>query len=346
MFMMSSGGLTAAELFRGKDAILSGPAGGVVGMAETGRAAGFDQLIGFDMGGTSTDVSHFAGEYERAFETEVAGVRMRAPMMLIHTVAAGGGSILHFDGARFRVGPDSAGANPGPKCYRRGGPLAVTDANVMVGKLIPDFFPKIFGPQQNQPLDADAVRDAFAALAKEIGDGRSAEQVADGFIKIAVENMANAIKKISVQRGYDVTRYALNCFGGAGGQHACLVADALGMTSVLIHPLSSLLSAYGMGLADIRSVRQQAIEEPFGDKARATLDKRGAQAGRRDSDAEVARPGRRRRQITLHVRAHIRYAGTDTPLIVEAERRSRRPPVAARSESVEAVGPGSLRHRK
>ena len=238
MFMMSSGGLTAADLFRGKDAILSGPAAGVVGMAETGRSAGFNQLIGFDMGGTSTDVSHFAGEYERAFETEVAGVRMRAPMMLIHTVAAGGGSILRYDGARFRVGPDSAGANPGPKCYRRGGPLAVTDANVMVGKLIPDFFPRIFGPRQDLPLDADAVGAAFAALAKQIGDGRSSEQVADGFIKIAVENMANAIKKISVQRGYDVTRYALNCFGGAGGQHACLVADALGMTSVLIHPLS------------------------------------------------------------------------------------------------------------
>ena len=272
MFMMSSGGLTAAELFRGKDAILSGPAGGVVGMAETGRQAGFDRLIGFDMGGTSTDVSHFAGEYERTFETEVAGVRMRAPMMLINTVAAGGGSILHFDGARFRVGPDSAGANPGPKCYRRGGPLAVTDANVMVGKLLPDFFPKIFGPQQNEPLDADAVRGAFATLAKEIGDGRAPEQVADGFIRIAVENMANAIKKISVQRGYDVTRYTLNCFGGAGGQHACLVADALGMTSVLIHPFSSLLSAYGMGLADIRSVRQQAIEEPLGQEARATLE--------------------------------------------------------------------------
>src|SRR6201996_1392793 len=226
MFMMSSGGLTAADLFRGKDAILSGPAGGVVGMAETGRSAGFNRLIGFDMGGTSTDVSHYAGEYERAFETEVAGVRMRAPMMLIHTVAAGGGSILHFDGARFRVGPDSAGANPGPKCYRRGGPLAVTDANVLVGKLIPDFFPKIFGPGRDEPLDADAVRSGFAALAKQAGDQRTPEQVADGFIKIAVENMANAIKKISVQRGYDVTRYALNCFGGAGGQHACLVADA------------------------------------------------------------------------------------------------------------------------
>jgi 5-oxoprolinase (ATP-hydrolysing) len=317
MFMMSSGGLTAAELFRGKDAILSGPAAGVVGMAETGRAAGFSRLIGFDMGGTSTDVSHYAGEYERAFETEVAGVRMRAPMMLIHTVAAGGGSILHFDGARFRVGPDSAGANPGPKCYRRGGPLAVTDANVMVGKLIPDFFPRIFGPQQNQPLDADAVRAAFAAMAKEIGDKRSAEQVADGFIRIAVENMANAIKKISVQRGYDVTRYALNCFGGAGGQHACLVADALGMTSVLIHPLSSLLSAYGMGLADIRSVRQQAIEEPFGEKARSNVQGIAGKLAR-DTIAEVESQGVAPGKITLYVRAHVRYAGTDTPLIVEA----------------------------
>jgi 5-oxoprolinase (ATP-hydrolysing) len=317
MFMMSSGGLTAAELFRGKDAILSGPAAGVVGMAETGRSAGFTRLIGFDMGGTSTDVSHYAGEYERAFETEVAGVRMRAPMMLIHTVAAGGGSILHFDGARFRVGPDSAGANPGPKCYRRGGPLAVTDANVMAGKLIPDFFPKIFGPRQNQPLDADAVRTAFAKMAKDIGDGRTPEEVADGFIKIAVENMANAIKKISVQRGYDVTRYALNCFGGAGGQHACLVADALGMTSVLIHPLSSLLSAYGMGLADIRSVRQQAVEAPFGNKARKSLEI----AARRlagDAIGEVAGQGVAANKIKLHVRAHIRYAGTDTALIVDA----------------------------
>ena len=305
MFMMSSGGLTAAELFRGKDAILSGPAAGVVGMAETGRAAGFSRLIGFDMGGTSTDVSHYAGEYERAFETEVAGVRMRAPMMLIHTVAAGGGSILHFDGARFRVGPDSAGANPGPKCYRRGGPLAVTDANVMVGKLIPDFFPRIFGPQQNQPLDADAVRLAFAAMAKEIGDGRSGEQVADGFIKIAVENMANAIKKISVQRGYDVTRYALNCFGGAGGQHACLVADALGMESVLIHPLSSLLSAYGMGLADIRSVRQQAIEEPFGDKARKTLESVARRLAHATSTKLPAKASRRARSRCMCARIFV-----------------------------------------
>src|SRR5690349_17545477 len=317
MFMMSSGGLTAADLFRGKDAILSGPAAGVVGMAETGRAAGFSRLIGFDMGGTSTDVSHFAGEYERAFETEVAGVRMRAPMMLIHTVAAGGGSILHYDGARFRVGPDSAGANPGPKCYRRGGPLAVTDANVMVGKLLPEFFPQIFGAKQNLPLDADAVRAAFAALAREIGDGRAPEDVADGFIRIAVENMANAIKKISVQRGYDVTRYALNCFGGAGGQHACLVADALGMTKVLIHPFSSLLSAYGMGLADIRATRQQAIEEAFGAKSLASLN-RIAKRLSREVSGEVAGQGVPAKTVTVHVRAHIRYAGTDTPLIIGA----------------------------
>jgi 5-oxoprolinase (ATP-hydrolysing) len=317
MFMMSSGGLTAAELFRGKDAILSGPAGGVVGMAETGRQAGFDKLIGFDMGGTSTDVSHFAGEYERTFETEVAGVRMRAPMMLIHTVAAGGGSVLHFDGARFRVGPDSAGADPGPKSYRRGGPLTVTDANVMAGKLMPDFFPRIFGPGQNEPLDRDAVRGAFAALTKEVGGKQTPEQAADGFIKIAVENMANAIKKISVQRGYDVTRYALNCFGGAGGQHACLVADALGMTSVLIHPLSSLLSAYGMGLADIRSVRQQAIEAPFGETARGKLAGAARRLARTAID-EVAGQGVPVGTIKAHVRAHVRYAGTDTALIVPA----------------------------
>ena len=317
MFMMSSGGLTMANLFQGKDAILSGPAGGVVGMAETGREAGFQHLIGFDMGGTSTDVSHFDGELERAFETEIAGVRMRAPMMLIHTVAAGGGSVLHFDGARFRVGPDSAGANPGPKCYRRGGPLAVTDANVMVGKLIPDFFPKIFGPEQNQSLDISAVREGFLRFALEIGDGRSAEDVADGFIKIAVENMANAIKKISIQRGYDVTRYVLHCFGGAGGQHACLVADALGMTKVLIHPFSSLLSAYGMGLADIRATRQQAVEEPFGDAALASMVAIGRRLGD-EARSEVNGQGVPADTISVHVRAHIRYAGTDTALVVPA----------------------------
>ncbi|MBS0533308.1 MAG: hydantoinase B/oxoprolinase family protein, partial [Proteobacteria bacterium] len=315
MFMMSSGGLTAADLFQGKDAILSGPAGGVVSMAETGKQAGFDRLIGFDMGGTSTDVSHFDGEYERTFETEVAGVRMRAPMMLIHTVAAGGGSILHFDGSRFRVGPDSAGANPGPKCYRRGGPLAVTDANVEVGKLIPEFFPKIFGPHQDQPLDAEAVRKAFDELEGEMRGGLKREQIADGFIKIAVENMANAIKKISVQRGYDVTRYALNCFGGAGGQHACLVADALGMTKVLIHPFSSLLSAYGMGLADIRATREQAIELGFGAKGLAALNRTAQRLGK-EAMAEVA--GQGVAKARLIVRAHIRYAGTDTALVVNA----------------------------
>ena len=317
MFMMSSGGLTAADLFQGKDAILSGPAGGVVGMAQTGREAGFSRLIGFDMGGTSTDVSHFDGEYERAFETEVAGVRMRAPMMLIHTVAAGGGSILQFDGARFRVGPDSAGANPGPKCYRRGGPLALTDANVMTGKLMPDFFPHIFGPAQDLPLDAGGVRRAFIDLANEVnrhlGGERSVEDIADGFIRIAVENMANAIKKISVQRGYDVTGYALNCFGGAGGQHACLVADALGMTTVLIHPFSSLMSAYGMGLADIRATRQKAIEEPLGADAIRTIigvvDEIGNSAVQ-----ELTQQGVRKIRVVTSV--HIRYHGTDTALIV------------------------------
>jgi 5-oxoprolinase (ATP-hydrolysing) len=321
MFMMSSGGLTAAGLFQGKDAILSGPAGGVVGMAQTGREAGLPRLIGFDMGGTSTDVSHFDGEYERAFETEVAGVRMRAPMMLIHTVAAGGGSVLHFDGARFRVGPDSAGADPGPKCYRRGGPLAVTDANVMLGKLMPEYFPHIFGRGQNQPLDGEAVREAFADLAREVnrdlGGARSAEEIADGFIRIAVENMANAIKKISVQRGYDVTRYALNCFGGAGGQHACLVADALGMTTVLIHPYSSLLSAYGMGLADVRATRQRAIEEPLGEAALTSIETVGAQLGV-DARGELHGQDVPEAAITTHVRAHIRYAGTDTALVVTA----------------------------
>jgi 5-oxoprolinase (ATP-hydrolysing) len=317
MFMMSSGGLTAAELFQGKDAILSGPAGGVVGLAETGKSAGFDKVIGFDMGGTSTDVAHFDGVYERAFETEVAGVRMRAPMMLIHTVAAGGGSILHYDGQRFRCGPDSAGANPGPKAYRNGGPLAVTDANVMLGKLTPDLFPAIFGPARNERLDAEAVREAFVAMAREVGGGKTPEAVADGFITIAVENMANAIKKISVQRGYDVTRYALNCFGGAGGQHACLVADALGMTTILVHPFSGLLSAYGMGLADIRSSRQQAVEGAFDETGRAAIADTGARLGA-EAAAEVAGQGVLVEGIQIFVRAHIRYAGTDTPLEVEA----------------------------
>jgi 5-oxoprolinase (ATP-hydrolysing) len=312
MFMQSSGGLTDAHLFQGKDAILSGPAGGVVGAVEVSRIAGFEQMIGFDMGGTSTDVSHYDGELERAFETEVAGVRMRAPMMKIHTVAAGGGSILSYDSARFRVGPESAGATPGPKSYRRGGPLAVTDANIMTGKLLPEFFPSIFGPQQDQPLDAEAVRVAFADMAKEIGGGRSAEEVADGFLAIAVENMANAIKKISVQRGYDVSGYCLTCFGGAGGQHACLVADSLGMKTVLIHPFSGILSAYGMGLADIRATRQRAVLTELGEALetiaaiRSGLEKEvGDELSLQSVDAAA-------REIVT--RLHLQYKGTDTAL--------------------------------
>jgi 5-oxoprolinase (ATP-hydrolysing) len=284
-------------------------------MAQTGHSAGFDRVIGFDMGGTSTDVAHFHGRFERAFETEVAGVRMRAPMMMINTVAAGGGSILHYDGARFRVGPDSAGANPGPKSYRRGGPLTVTDANVMTGKLIPDFFPKIFGPAQDQPLDAAGVRAAFEALAREVGDERAAEEVADGFISIAVARMAEAIKKISVARGHDVTRYALNCFGGAGGQHACDVADALAVKTVLIHPFSSLLSAYGMGLAEIRAHRSAAVEEPLSDEALARAERRGQPASE-EAGAEVASQGVDGEDATIHRRALLRYAGSDTTIEV------------------------------
>ena len=316
MFMQSSGGLTAADLFQGKDAILSGPAGGVVGAVETSRMAGFERIIGFDMGGTSTDVSHYDGEFERAFETEVAGVRMRAPMMRIHTVAAGGGSILHYDGSRYRVGPDSAGADPGPRCYRRGGPLAVTDANLMLGRIDPDHFPKIFGPDGDQPLDREAVQQAFEELAREIDDGRSAEEVAEGFLKIAVENMANAIKKISVQRGYDVTRYTLACFGGAGGQHACAIADTLGMKTVLIHPLAGILSAYGMGLADIRANRQQAVEKVLDDDLLPELNAL-ADRLRRDNEAELEAQGIAAAESTTFPRAHLRYQGTDTSLIVD-----------------------------
>ncbi|MGE6739646.1 hydantoinase B/oxoprolinase family protein [Allorhizobium pseudoryzae] len=314
MFMQSSGGLTAANLFQGKDAIVSGPAGGVVGAVETSKLAGFDRMIGFDMGGTSTDVSHYDGELERSFETEVAGVRMRAPMMSIHTVAAGGGSILHFENGRFRVGPDSAGANPGPKAYRRGGPLTVTDANVMLGKLSPDLFPAIFGPGRNEKLDAEAVRAAFEQLAAEIGDGRTPEAVADGFLAIAVENMANAVKKISVQRGYDVTNYVLTCFGGAGGQHACLTADALGISTVLIHPFSGILSAYGMGLADIRANRQRTVSATL-ETALQSLPSLQTEL----SDAvmtELQAQGVPGADVAVLHRAHLRYQGTDTTLSV------------------------------
>ena len=313
-FMQSSGGLTDAHVFQGKDAILSGPAGGIVGMARTAAIAGHEKVIGFDMGGTSTDVSHYAGEFEREFETQVAGVRMRAPMMSIHTVAAGGGSILAFDGARFRVGPQSAGANPGPASYRRGGPLAVTDANVMVGKVQPRYFPRVFGVTGNESLDDAVVRDKFAILANQTG--RSAEDVAEGFINIAVQQMANAIKKISVARGYDVTRYTLQCFGGAGGQHACLVADALGMTKVFVHPLAGVLSAYGMGLADQSVIREQAVELKLMPGAlpdiAAKLDQLAAAACAELTRQQLASSG-----IVTHRRVHVRYEGSDSALIVQ-----------------------------
>jgi 5-oxoprolinase (ATP-hydrolysing) len=376
-FMQSSGGLTDAQVFQGKDAILSGPAGGIVGMARTAELAfqasaksdadlgvsqaGAVKVIGFDMGGTSTDVSHYAGEFEREFETQVAGVRMRAPMMSIHTVAAGGGSLLAFDGSRFRVGPQSAGANPGPASYRRGGPLAVTDANVMLGKVQPRYFPQVFGPQGTEALDADVVRQRFAELAQQVNaatasaaqaagaadapPGQAAlspEACAEGFIQIAVQQMANAIKKISVARGYDVTRYTLQCFGGAGGQHACLVADALGMTRVLVHPLAGVLSAYGMGLADQNLIREHSVELPLSadtlaqvtpqlaalaEQARAELvQQTQGGAGHHDSedseDSEGgAGSGHRHTDSTalavqVHRRAHVRYAGSDAALVV------------------------------
>ncbi|MEO1343749.1 MAG: hydantoinase B/oxoprolinase family protein [Pseudomonadota bacterium] len=314
LFMQSNGGLTEAQAFQGKDAILSGPAGGIVGMAATGEEAGFDKLIGFDMGGTSTDVSHYAGEYERSFETEVAGVRMRAPMMDIHTVAAGGGSICKFEDGRFQVGPESAGADPGPACYRRGGPLAVTDCNVMLGKLNPAHFPPVFGPGGDEPLDADIVRQKFQALSetvsKETGEApRSPEDMAEGFLRIAVDNMANAIKKISVQRGHDVTRYTLQCFGGAGGQHACLVADALGMTRVLVHPYAGVLSAYGMGLARITAMREAQFDGPLSDlsAAQARLTEMAA-----DARADVEEQGGQ--EIAETHNLHLRYDGSQQTL--------------------------------
>ena len=312
-FMQSSGGLTDAHAFQGKDAILSGPAGGIVGMARTAALAGHDKVIGFDMGGTSTDVSHYAGEFEREFETQVAGVRMRAPMMSIHTVAAGGGSILEFDGSRFRVGPESAGANPGPASYRRGGPLAVTDANVMTGKIQPRYFPKVFGPNADEALSFEAVEAKFNELAGKTG--RSAEVVAEGFINIAVQQMANAIKKISVARGYDVTRYTLQCFGGAGGQHACLVADALGMTRVFVHPLAGVLSAYGMGLADQNVIREQAVEMPLA-AASLPLVAEKLEALGAAAQAELERQQVNAGAVQVHHRVHVRYEGSDSALVV------------------------------
>ena len=318
-FMQSSGGLTEAHHFQGKDAILSGPAGGIVGMVRTAVAAGHTKVIGFDMGGTSTDVSHYAGEFERAFETQVAGVRMRAPMMSIHTVAAGGGSLLRFDGARLRVGPESAGANPGPASYRRGGPLTTTDANVMLGKIQPAYFPRVFGPAGDEALDRATVVEGFEALAAQVrlasGRAASAESLAAGFLQIAVQNMANAIKRISVARGYDVTQYTLQCFGGAGGQHACGVADALGMSRIFVHPLAGVLSAYGMGLADQIAMREAALEMPLDDAGLAAAEARLAVLGEAARD-EVARQGVASAAIELRRHIHLRYQGTDTALVL------------------------------
>ncbi|MFK0142425.1 hydantoinase B/oxoprolinase family protein [Streptomyces murinus] len=320
MFMQSNGGLTEAGQFRGKDAILSGPAGGIVGMARMSQRAGFDRVIGFDMGGTSTDVSHFAGAYERVFDTQVAGVRLRAPMLDIHTVAAGGGSVLHFDGSRYRVGPDSAGATPGPACYRAGGPLTVTDANVMLGRIQPAHFPAVFGPDGDQRLDAGLVRDRFTALAREIhratGDDRTPEQVAEGYLDIAVANIANAIKRISVQQGHDVTRYALTTFGGAGGQHACRVAESLGIRTVLVPPMAGVLSALGIGLADTTAMREQSVEAPLEPAAMPGIRAAAADleaAARAELTAEDIPEDR----VRVTHRAQLRYDGTDTALTVE-----------------------------
>ena len=323
LFMQSNGGLTDAASFRGKDAITSGPAGGIVGMARTAVAAGFTKVIGFDMGGTSTDVSHYAGELERQYETEVGGVRMRAPTLAIHTVAAGGGSIVHFDRGRYLVGPESAGAEPGPACYGHGGPLTVTDANVLLGRIQPGHFPNVFGPSGTGPLDVAATQAGFARLASQIatasaegtvpaapGKARGPEEVAVGFLDIATANMANAIKKISVQRGYDVTKYVLSTFGGAGGQHACAVADALGVTSVLIHPLAGVMSAYGIGLADVIEMREAAVEAPL---TRQLVNRLPGTFAELAGSAARELPG----PASVTRRAHLRYEGTDTPLPVD-----------------------------
>ncbi|MBU7600156.1 hydantoinase B/oxoprolinase family protein [Streptomyces sp. P38-E01] len=321
MFMQSGGGLREAAHFRGRDAVLSGPAGGVVGMVRSCAEAGYDRVIGFDMGGTSTDVSHCAGELERTFDATVAGVRMRAPMMDIHTVAAGGGSILHFDGARFRVGPDSAGADPGPACYRRGGPLTVTDANLMLGRVQAAHFPSVFGESGDLPLDRETVAEGFGSLAERVealGDGsprRSPEEVAAGFLQIAVLGMANAVKKISVQRGHDVTRYALAGFGGAGGQHVCAVADALGVATVVVPPLAGVLSAYGIGVADATALREQSVERRLTDEEFGRL-RELAEALEVRTRRELAADGVPAHSVTATARVHLRYEGTDAVLPV------------------------------
>lgn len=316
LFMQSSGGLTDAATFRGRDAILSGPAGGIVGCAYTAERAGFGKVIGFDMGGTSTDVSHYSGAFEKVYETEVAGAKMRVPMLHIHTVAAGGGSILRYEGGRLRVGPQSAGADPGPVCYRRGGPLAVTDINVCLGKVQSDHFPAIFGPDQSQPLDAGASREAFAKVAEELGDGRSPEDIAEGFLEIANEHMAQAIKQISTARGHDVKDYVLNCFGGAGGQHACRVAERLGISSILIHPFAGVLSAYGMGLAKTEAERQRVIDAPLSSDALLEVELVAVEL-RAETMAELAEQGVARQEVEHKASALMRYARTETAIRVK-----------------------------
>ncbi|MBD2612473.1 hydantoinase/oxoprolinase family protein [Nostoc punctiforme FACHB-252] len=316
MFMKSDGGLVAAEQFQGKDSILSGPAGGIVGAVQTSKRAGFELVITFDMGGTSTDVAHFKGEYERELESEIAGARMRVPVLAINTIAAGGGSILFFDGSSYRVGPKSAGSIPGPACYRRGGPLAVTDANVMLGKIHPQYFPSVFGIDGNLPLDKDIVIEKFTQLTQEIatatGNDCTPEQVAAGFMAIAVENMANAIKKISLQRGYDVTQYVLCCFGGAGGQVACLIADTLGMKKIFLHPYAGVLSAYGMGLADVRAIRETGVEQPLTPalipQLQHLIEYLESQARSEINEA--------RTQVEVVRKVNLKYEGTNSILIV------------------------------
>lgn len=316
MFMQSNGGLVDADLFQGKDSILSGPAGGVVGAVKTCSLAGYTKIIGFDMGGTSTDVSHYAGEYERSFESEVAGVRLRSPMMSIHTIAAGGGSVLHFDGSRYRVGPESAGANPGPAAYGREGDLTVTDCNVMVGKLQPEFFPKVFGKNADEPLDRGIVLQKFQVLVQRIKDGKTPEQIASGYLAIAVEMMANAIKKISLQKGCDVTEYTLCCFGGAGGQHACLIADVLGIKRIFIHPYGGVLSAYGIGLADIRIMKEKSLEAKLKPELLGDL-QQVFQALISNAQGELARQQVSIENTTILQKVHLKYGGTDSSLIVD-----------------------------
>lgn len=314
MFMKSDGGLVSAVDFQGKDSILSGPAGGIVGVVKTSQRAGFQRIITFDMGGTSTDVAHYAGAYERELDSEIAGARMRVPVLAIHTIAAGGGSILTFDGASYRVGPESGGSNPGPACYRRGGALTVTDANVMLGKIQPQYFPGVFGQDANQPLDREIVLTKFAELTKIINNATdnhlTPEQVASGFMAIAVANMANAIKKISLQKGYDVTRYVLCCFGGAGAQVACLVADNLGISKIFIHPYAGVLSAYGIGLADISTTKVESVEMPLTLEIMPKLESLLASLSDIDLGGDI--------QVIKQV--NLKYTGTNSTLTVNFNR--------------------------